>query len=42
MSRNLLVVGGAGYIGSHVSKCLAARGDRRSCSTICPGATGMR
>lgn len=28
MSRNLLVVGGAGYIGSHVSKCLAARGDR--------------
>nr|WP_281719562.1 UDP-glucose 4-epimerase GalE [Nitrosomonas nitrosa] len=27
VSRNILVIGGAGYIGSHVCKALAARGD---------------
>jgi NADPH:quinone reductase-like Zn-dependent oxidoreductase len=33
-AMNILVTGGAGYIGSHACKALAAKGHRRSATTI--------
>ncbi len=38
---NILVTGGAGFIGSHTAKLLAGSGFRRSSMTICRPGTGL-